>query len=246
MTAQLEGKTIVITGASCGMGRAHVEACVARGARVVMLDVLDDLGREIADAHPEATVYLHADVSSESAWDEAMILACERFGGVDGLVNNAGILRPNSIGETTLDDYERVVAINQRGTFLGMRAAAMVMADGGGGSIVNISSVAGLVGVPECFAYTATKFAIRGMAKSAALDLAGRGIRVNAVLPGDTVTPLMAETSMTSSVPDISAIPMGRYAQPAEISEAVCFLLSDAASFVTGADFVIDGGYTTQ
>lgn len=245
-SSQLAGKTIIVSGAARGMGWSHAQMCLSRGARVVMIDVIEERDGSLADAFGESVVFLRADVSAEDSWERAIALAHNRFGGVDGLVNNAGILTPRTLLDTTMSDYERIIAVNQRGVFLGMRAAAAAMATSGGGSIVNISSVVGFVGVRESFAYTATKFAIRGMTKAAAIELAPSGIRVNAVLPGDTVTPMMAETSSSDAVPDAGSIPMGRYAQPREISEVVCFLLSDAASFVTGADYVVDGGYTCQ
>jgi 3alpha(or 20beta)-hydroxysteroid dehydrogenase len=242
----LAGKVVLITGAARGMGRAHVESCVAGGARVVLCDVLDDLGEALSRTLPAGrAIYLHADVTDESHWARALDVAQDRFGRLDGLVNNAGILIERSLRDTTIEDFNRVVSVNQTGVFLGMRFAAPVMAASGGGSIVNISSVGGLVGFRECFAYVASKYAVRGMSKAAALELAPDGVRVNAVFPGDTLTP-MIEGSGTDAVASPEAIPMQRYGMPREIASAVRFLLSDASSFVTGAELAVDGGYTAQ
>lgn len=242
----LAGKTVVITGGARGMGRAHAEACVAAGANVVLTDILQELGGELVEALPAGrAVYVQADVSQENDWHRVGEVAIGAFGGVDGLVNNAGILVEHSLQDTSLADFNRVVSVNQTGVFLGMRAMSPWMAQAGGGSIVNISSVAGLVGFRDCFAYTASKYAIRGMTKAAALELASQEVRVNAVFPGDTLTP-MIEGSGTDAVASPDAIPMGRYGLPDEIAAAVLFLLSDASSFVTGAELAVDGGYTAQ
>jgi len=161
-------------------------------------------------------------------------------------VNNAGVLIARSLLETTTDEYERSTAVNQKGVFLGMRAAVPLLVAAGGGSIVNISSTAGLVGIGECFAYSASKFAVRGMTKAAAVELASLGIRVNSVHPGDTRTPMIEALADSEAVPETSQIPLGRHAEPTEISEAVCFLLSAGASYITGAELVVDGGYTAR
>jgi 3alpha(or 20beta)-hydroxysteroid dehydrogenase len=242
----LEGKVVVITGAARGMGRAHVETCIAGGARVVLADVLDEPGIELASTFPEGkAVYVHVDVADERDWERLADVTQDRFGRVDGLVNNAGILLERSLRDTSLDNFNRVVSVNQTGVFLGMRTVSPVMAAAGGGSIVNISSVGGLVGFRDCFAYVASKYAVRGMSRAAALELASSGVRVNTVFPGDTLTP-MIEGSGTGAVAAPDAIPMSRYGLPDEVAAAVCFLLSDASSFMTGSELVVDGGYTAQ
>ena len=242
----LAGKVVVITGAARGMGRAHVDSCIEAGALVVLADVLDDLGVELSAALPEGrAAYVHADVSDDDHWRRVLDVAQTRFGRVDGLVNNAGILLERGLRDTSMDQFNRVVSVNQAGVFLGMRALAPVMAEGGGGSIVNISSVGGLVGFRDCFAYVASKYAVRGMSRAAALELAPDGIRVNAVFPGDTLTP-MIEGSGSDAVAEPDAIPMARYGMPTEIAAVVRFLLSDASSFMTGAELAVDGGYTAQ
>jgi len=244
VTSSLAGKVIVITGAAQGMGRAHVDACVELGARVVMMDVRDDLGKEAAAEHGDRVLYVHADVSSEKDWNHAVASAMGEFGQIDGLVNNAGILITGELLDTSVENFERAVRVNQTGVFLGMRTVAPILASTGAGSIVNISSTAGLVGIGDCFAYTATKFAVRGMTKAAAVELAKKGVRVNVVHPGDTLTPMIEGLAGSDAVPDMSSIPLGRYAQPREVSAAVCFLLSDASRYMTGAEIVVDGGYT--
>lgn len=235
----LQGKVIMVTGASGGMGRTHVEVCTRLGAHVVMLDITE----------PETALdsnmrFIRTDVSSEADWQRAVDLVRRDFGRLDGLVNNAGILRPLTLESTSSDDFDRVIAVNQRSVFLGMRTAAPLLRESKGGSIVNISSIAGLVGIGGCFAYTASKFAVRGMTKAAAVELAPDGIRVNSVHPGDTLTPMIQNLEGESAVPDMSIYPLGRFAEPNEISRVVGFLLSDAASFVTGAEIAVDGGYT--
>jgi 3alpha(or 20beta)-hydroxysteroid dehydrogenase len=242
----LEGKVIVVTGAARGMGRAHVDACIELGAQVLMLDILDGKGADAAREYGARARYVHADVSDEGSWCHALELGLATFGRIDGLVNNAGILRAKSLMDTSAEDFERTVAVNQTSVFLGMKSVAPVLRTNPGGSIVNISSTAGLVGIGECFAYTASKFAVRGMTKAAAIELASWGVRVNSVHPGDTVTPMIEGLSGSAAVPDASAIPLGRFAVPREISGAVCFLLSDVASYITGAEIVIDGGYTAR
>lgn len=242
----LAGKVILITGGARGMGRAHVETCIAGGAQVVLTDVLDEQGQALCRSLPEGkAAYVHADVSVEAHWDRVLDVAQTQFGRVDGLVNNAGILLERGLNDTTLDEFNRVVAVNQIGVFLGMRAAAPVMTATGGGSIVNISSVGGLVAFRNCFAYVASKYAVRGMSRAAALELATSGIRVNAVFPGDTLTP-MIESAESEAVAAPDAIPMARYGLPTEIAATVRFLLSDASSFITGAELAVDGGYTAQ
>jgi len=242
----LAGKVVLVTGAARGMGRAHVESCIEGGASVVLTDVLDDLGEQVSRTFPShRAIYVHADVTDERHWDRALDVAQTTFGRVDGLVNNAGILLERSLRDTTVNDFNKVVAVNQTGVFLGMRAVAPIMAAAGGGSIVNISSVGGLVGFRDCFAYVASKYAVRGMSRAAALELAPVGVRVNAVFPGDTLTP-MIEGSGTDAVAAPEAIPMQRHGVPSEIAGAVRFLLSDASSFMTGAELAVDGGYSAQ
>lgn len=238
---RLSGKVALVTGAANGQGAAAARRFVAEGARVVLADVDDDAGKALADEL--GARYQHLDVSEEDDW-AAVLDAC---GPVTVLVNNAGVLHFSLLHETTLADYERVIRVNQIGTFLGMRAVVPGMLEAGAGSIVNVSSVEGLAAAPLLTAYTASKFAIRGMTKVAALELAARGVRVNSVHPGVVETGLLP-TALGGQPVDLSyvakKVPMRRVGQAAEIAELVVFLASDDSSYCTGAEFVADGGVT--
>jgi 3alpha(or 20beta)-hydroxysteroid dehydrogenase len=243
----LDGKVAIVTGAARGQGAAAARLFVAQGARVVIGDVLDDLGKELADSLGEAALYRHLDVSSEDDWKTVVGEAVEALGGVHVLVNNAGILRFIGLAETTLDDYLRIVNINQVGTFLGMREVAKPMMAAGGGSIVNISSIEGLAGMPYLTAYTSTKFAIRGMTKVAALELGPHGIRVNSVHPGMIETDMVKDAAGGHDIdlsPAAKRIALRRMGQSEDIAEVVLFLASDASRYVTGAEIAADGGAT--
>jgi 3alpha(or 20beta)-hydroxysteroid dehydrogenase len=243
----LDGKVAIITGAARGQGAAAAKLFVAEGARVVIGDVLDDLGKELADSLGAAAVYRHLDVSSEDDWANVVNEAVETWGGVDVLVNNAGILRFAALPEMPLEDYLRIVNVNQVGTFLGMRAVAKPMMAAGKGSIVNISSIEGLAGMPYLTAYTSTKFAIRGMTKVAALELGPHGIRVNSVHPGMIETDMVKDAAGGHDVdlsPAAKRIALRRMGQPDDVAEVVLFLASDRSSYVTGAELAADGGAT--
>lgn len=209
-----------------------------------MMDILDDIGAQAAREYEGRAIYVHSDVSDEQSWQDAVEQGLSAFGHIDGLVNNAGVLTAKGLADTSVEEFDRTYEINQRGVFLGIKSVAPVLRSNGSGSIVNISSTAGLVGIGECFAYTATKFAVRGMTKAAAVELAPYGIRVNSVHPGDTLTPMIEHLQNSQAVPDATSVPLGRFAVPQEISSAVCFLLSDASSYMTGTEVVLDGGYT--
>jgi 3alpha(or 20beta)-hydroxysteroid dehydrogenase len=243
----LEGKVAVITGAARGQGAAAARLFVAEGARVVIADVLDDIGRQLAAELGPAATYRHLDVSSEDDWQAAVDDTVQELGSVDVLVNNAGILRFAALTDMALEDYLRVINVNQVGTFLGMRTVAKPMIAAGGGSIVNISSVEGLAGMPYLSAYTATKFAIRGMTKVAALELGPMGIRVNSVHPGMIVTDMVKDAAGGADVdlsPAAKRIPLRRMGESEDIAEVVLFLASDRAAYVTGAELAADGGAT--
>jgi 3alpha(or 20beta)-hydroxysteroid dehydrogenase len=242
---RLEGKVAIITGAARGQGAAAARRFVAEGARVIVADVLDEQGKQLADEI--GARYCHLDVSSEDDWVDAVRDTMAAFGEVDVLVNNAGILHFSAIAETELVDYQRVIGINQVGTFLGMRAVIPSMTRAGGGSIVNVSSVEGLGGMPYLVAYTASKFAIRGMTKVAAMELGEKGIRVNSVHPGAVDTRMVSDAIGGIEV-DMSRIgkkvALGRVGQPEDIANLVLFLASDESGYCTGAEFVADGGAT--
>jgi 3alpha(or 20beta)-hydroxysteroid dehydrogenase len=244
----LDGKVAIITGAARGQGAAAARLFAAEGARVVVADVLDDLGKELAESIGGAALYRHLDVSSEDDWNGVVDEVVEMLGGVDILVNNAGVLRFAALTEMPLEDYLRVVNVNQVGTFLGMRAVAKAMiAAGKGGSIVNISSVEGLAGMPYLTAYTSTKFAIRGMTKVAALELGRHGIRVNSVHPGMIETDMVKDAAGGHDVdlsPAVKRIALNRIGQPEDIAQVVLFLAGDRSAYVTGAELAADGGVT--
>ena len=241
---RLDGKVAIITGGARGQGEAEVRLFVAEGAKVVISDVLVDAGRALADELGEAAVFLRHDVSREEDWEAAINTATERFGGLDVLVNNAGILFNATIAKHTLADFERVVAVNQTGVFLGIRAAIAPMTARGGGSIVNISSGAGLRATKFGFAYAATKYAVTGMTAAAALELARNRIRVNSIHPGVIDTPMVASDDPTMNDRLVRATPMRRVGEPQEIANVALFLAGDESSYMTGAHVPVDGGIT--
>lgn len=241
---RLSGKVALITGAARGQGAAAARRFVAEGARVMLTDVLDDQGKDLAAEL--GAEYCHLDVSSEEGWAEAVSHTVETFGDISVLVNNAGILHFSALADTTLADYQRVIGVNQVGTFLGMRAVVESMTRAGGGSIVNVSSVEGLAGMPYLVAYTASKFAIRGMTKVAAMELGRHGIRVNSVHPGAIDTPMVGEA--LGRPVDISPVgkkvALRRVGQPEDVANVVLFLASEESAYCTGAEFAVDGGAT--
>jgi 3alpha(or 20beta)-hydroxysteroid dehydrogenase len=238
----LEGKVILVTGAARGIGEAIARRCASAGATVVCADVLDEAGRAVARSIGGSASYLSIDVADERSWHAVAATLSDRHGGLDVLVNNAGVLHTAAIADTSVDDYLRLVSVNQLGCFLGMRTAAPLMAARGGGSIVNLSSALGMVGMSGMVAYTATKFAIRGMTKAAAVELGPSGIRVNSVHPTGVITPMSDPARFGRGERDVSRIPLRRLADVDEIAQLVGFLASDASSYCTGSEFIIDGG----
>ncbi len=241
---RLDGKVAIVTGGARGQGEAEVRLFVAEGAKVIVADVLVDAGKAVAESLGDNAVFLRHDVSREDDWEAAINLATERFGGLDVLVNNAGILHNATIAKHTLADYERVVSVNQIGVFLGIRAAIAPMTSRGGGSIVNTSSGAGLRATKYCFAYAATKYAVTGMTAAAALELARNRIRVNSIHPGVIDTPMVASDDPEINNRLIRATPMRRVGEPEEIARVALFLASDESSYMTGAHVPVDGGVT--
>ena len=234
---RLDGKVALITGGARGQGAAEGKLFAEEGAAVVLTDVLDDLGgRTAAELGGE---FLHHDVASEADWEAVVKDVLDHHGRIDVLVNNAGILHASRLANYQLADWDRVIAVNQTGVFLGMRAVSGPMTAAGSGSIVNISSVAGLEGVYGSMAYTASKFAVRGMTKVAAKELGRHGVRVNSIHPG------LIDTDMTREFDKermLKAVPLGREAEPAEVAAVALFLASDESSYCTGQEFVVDGG----
>lgn len=237
---RLDGKVALVTGAARGQGAAHCRLFADEGASVVVTDVLDDEGTSVADALGDAAIYQHLDVADEAGWAEAVGLAVDHFGGLDILVNNAGVMTYAPISEVSTEDYLDVVGVNQVGCFLGMKAVALVLRPGG--SIVNVSSVNGLGGGVNAISYVATKFAIRGMSKTVAMEL-GPNIRVNSVHPGGVRTEMSRAAIESLGRDPFESVPLGRIGEPEEVAEMVLFLASDEASYVTGSEFVIDGGW---
>jgi 3alpha(or 20beta)-hydroxysteroid dehydrogenase len=237
----LDGKVAIVTGAARGQGEAEARLFVAEGAKVMLTDVLPE-GKAVAEALGDLAAFSTHDVSSSADWGRVVKATTQRFGRLDILVNNAGIYKMRSLLDTTDEEFDEITRINQRGPFLGMRAAAPAMRTSGGGSIINISSGAGLRGVRNMLAYATTKWALRGMTKCAALELAADRIRVNSIHPGVIETPMLNNNPAALNQAMVRATPIGRIGQPDDIARMVLYLASDAASFITGAEISVDGG----
>ncbi|MCW2870398.1 SDR family NAD(P)-dependent oxidoreductase [Actinacidiphila oryziradicis] len=242
---KLDGRVVLITGAARGQGEQEARLFAAEGAGVVLADVLDERGAAVAEE--VGGRYVHLDVSREADWAAALTAATEAFGRLDGLVNNAGILRFNELARTPLEEYEEVVGVNQTGAFLGMRTVVPALEAAGGGTIVNTASYAALSGMTLLTSYAATKAAVVGMTRVAALELAPKGIRVNAMCPGAIDTPMTnpAEAGPSESLDAFYAklVPLGRIGRPEEVARLALFLTSEDSSYITGQPFVIDGGW---
>lgn len=237
MAGRLAGKVALISGGARGMGASHAREMVAHGAKVVCGDILDAEGEVVAKELGEDARYVHLDVTRAEDWDTAVATAVAEFGGVDVLVNNAGILNIGTVEDFEMSEWHRILDINLTGVFLGIRSVVPAMKTAGHGSIINISSIEGMAGTIASHGYTATKFAVRGLTKSTALELGQFGIRVNSIHPG------LVKTPMADWVPeDIFQSALGRIAQPKEISNLVVYLASDESSYSTGSEFVVDGG----
>jgi 3alpha(or 20beta)-hydroxysteroid dehydrogenase len=242
---KLDGRVVLVTGAARGQGEQEARLFRAEGAEVVVADVLDDRGEALAKEI--GALYVHLDVSREAGWAAAVTAAKDAYGRVDGLVNNAGILRFNALVDTPLDEFMRVVQVNQVGVFLGLTALAPEIEAAGGGTIVNTASYTGLTGMAYVGAYAATKHAIVGLTRVAALELARKGIRVNAVCPGaiDTAMSDPGDGASAESIDRLyrKRVPLGRIGRPEEVARLALFLSCDDSSYITGQPFVIDGGW---
>lgn len=248
---RLKGKVALISGGARGQGAVEARLFASEGAKVVIGDILDDLGRqveaEIAEAGGDVT-YVHLDVTSEADWEDAVQTAVDNYGGLNILVNNAGILIRASVEDTTEEDWNRIMDINAKGVFLGTKASIPAMRDAGGGSIVNISSVAGLQGSPQSAAYSSTKGAVRILTKSTAIQYAKENIRCNSVHPGIIYTDMTSDSLDTEEGQRnwMNRVPIGRLGQSEDVANGVLFLASDESSYMTGSELVIDGGITAQ
>jgi 3alpha(or 20beta)-hydroxysteroid dehydrogenase len=244
-TGRLDGKVVLVTGGARGIGAAIAHRFAQEGAHLLLTDT-DEAGvRHVAaDVGNGAGAHAH-DVTSETEWEAVAAWALETHGRVDVLVNNAGVFLATTLEETTLEDFRRVQEVNQVGVFLGMRTVAPAMAARGSGSIINVSSVAGLMGTPYLTAYAAGKWAVRGMTKAVAKELAASGVRVNSLHPGQIDTDM--HTRQRERTPElidrlVAAIPMRRIGDPQEVAEAAIFLAADESGYVTGSELVVDGG----
>lgn len=238
---RVDGKVVLISGGAQGMGAAHAKMLIAEGAKVVIGDILDEKGEALAAELGDAVTYVHLDVTDAEQWDAAVKTAVDTYGGLTALVNNAGIVALGKIGKFDMAKWQKVIDVNLTGTFLGMQAVVEQLKAAGGGSIINVSSIEGLRGAPMVHPYVASKWAVRGLAKSAALELGPFNIRVNSVHPGFIRTP------MTKHFPDdMVTAPLGRPGKSEEVSTFIVFLVSDESSFATGSEFVMDGGLVTD
>ena len=249
---RLENKVALISGGARGMGAVEAKLFAKEGAKVVIADVLEDEGKQTEAEINEAggqCLFVRLDVTSEENWLQAVAATVTRFGKVDILVNNAGIFPLGNVEETTVEMWDRVMAINGKGVFLGTKAAIPEMRKAGGGSIINLSSVAGLIGSARAAAYGASKGAVRIFTKATAVQYAKEGIRANSVHPGIIDTPMTAPTILTDESSREAAMartPLGRLGQSMDVAYGVLFLASDESSFMTGSELVIDGGLTAQ
>ena len=241
---QLEGKRIILTGAAQGMGAVHARLFVEAGARVVLTDLQTEAGQKFANELGPNAHFVEQDVTKESDWERVVAAAMKQFGGVDGLVNNAAIWWTKPVIEEDQERFRKMLDVNVIGTWLGIRAVVPAMRKAGGGSIVNLSSIAGTRGIPEHAAYGASKWAVRGLSKVAASELGQWDIRVNTVHPGAVEGTGMFLVPESEFETIFQAQPLRRPARREEISGLVIFLLSDQSSYITGHEHVVDGGRT--
>lgn len=244
MAGRIEGRVAIVTGGANGLGEAIVRRFVEEGAKVVVADIDVEAGNALVAELGVNTRFVTLDVGEEKQWTDAIAFTLAEFGRLDIGVNNGGIVLHAALEDITLADYERIVRVNQTGTFLGMRAMAGPMKMGGGGSIINTSSVRGLQGADGLLAYAATKFAVRGMTKVAALELGHHGIRVNSIHPGAVATRLIGDADPADVDKYFADQAIPRIARPYEIANMALFLASDESSYSTGSEFVCDGGVT--
>ncbi|MFJ9697355.1 glucose 1-dehydrogenase [Kitasatospora sp. NPDC101183] len=241
----LTGKTVIITGGARGLGAEAARLAVAAGANVVITDVLEEDGKATAAELGEHARFVRHDVTSEEDWQRVVDFAVAEFGAVNGLVNNAGISTGSLLADESVEHFRKVLDINLTGVFIGMKTVVPAMRAAGGGSIVNISSSAGLMGLALTAGYGASKWGVRGLSKIGAVELGAERIRVNSVHPGMTYTPMTASVGIQRGEGNYPNTPMGRVGEAPEIATAMVYLLSDDASYVNGAELAVDGGWTT-
>lgn len=249
MSERLAGKIALITGGASGIGAAHARVFAANGAKVVVCDIQDAMGKEVVsgiNSNGGTAIYRHLDVTDADSWAKAVKATKKEFGGLSTLINNAGIANLKGVEEEDLEGFNRVVAVCQTGVWLGMKAAMPLLKKAEGAAVVNISSLYGIIGTPSMISYHGAKGAVRIMTKSAALEYAKQGVRVNSVHPGIIDTPL-ARTVPQEYMDNLVAVtPMGRVGRPEDIAYASLYLCSDEAAFVTGTELVVDGGWGAQ
>lgn len=242
--ARLQGKVAIITGGARGMGEATSRLFVEEGAKVIIADVLDQEGTKLAGELNGNAIFVHHDVTDEASWNNVIIQAKNKFGPIDVLINNAGILIFRAIADTEKKDYERVLNVNLVGSFLGVKLVGAEMTKHGNGSIINISSVDGLKGCNGLAAYASSKWGMRGLTQVAAMEFGPHGVRVNSVHPG-SINTVMANPNKISREQidkDYAAVPLQRMGEPVEVARASLFLASDDASYITGEEIKVDGG----
>jgi 3alpha(or 20beta)-hydroxysteroid dehydrogenase len=240
---RMDGMVALISGGAKGQGEAEARLFVAEGASVVIGDLLDDQGAKVVADLGDRAAYCHLDVTQPEDWEQAVAAVKDRFGRLDVLINNAGIVRLGMMLDVTLEEFRQVVDTNQIGCWLGMKTAAPLMAETGGGSIINISSMNGIMPGPGAMSYIASKFAIRGMTKAAALELAPLGIRVNSIHPGAIDTDMAHAALGDPEGNPVGFLPIPRMGRPEEVAKMARFLATDDSSYSTGSEFIIDGGW---
>ena len=246
---RLDGKVALVSGAAKGLGAATARLFAAEGARVVVGDLRDADGEAVVaeiTATGGAARFVHLDVASERDWQDAVAAAVSGYGRLDVLVNNAGIWRAGRVEDTSVEDWDAVNDVNSKGAFLGTRAAIPALRAAGGGSIVNVSSISGIVGNPRTSAYAASKGAVRVLTKATAIQYAAEGIRANSIHPGPVDTDLLGQVVDALEIEAFEPAPLGRVGRAEDIAYGALYLASDESSFVTGSELVIDGGTTAE
>lgn len=246
MAQRLAGKIALISGGASGLGAAQATLFAREGAKVMIGDLQEDLGAKVVDAIAQEggeARFVRLDVTDRASWDATVAATVAAFGGMTTLVNNAGIFHPGGVETETQEGWSKMIAVNQTGVFLGMKAAVPELLKSGKSSIVNISSLFGLIGSPDAISYHASKAAVRVMSKGAALEFAKRGIRVNTIFPGQIRTPILADITPEQDAAIKAMIPMGEVGDPMDIAHGSLYLASDEARYVSGAELWIDGGW---